>query len=229
MLGMYKPTRQKAALYNIARLLWGSVGDKFHLLYYAGRHETWDKTRWLGTKVQKCPFDLWVYQEIIYEVQPDLIIETGTAEGGSAAFMASICELADHGRVVTIDKHPSERRPDHPRISYVTGSSTDSDVVTRIYHIASSASSVMVVLDSNHSKSHVLTEMRLYSELVTPGSYLIVEDTNLNGRPVKPDFGPGPGEAVDEFLVANGTFEVDRSREKFGMSFNPGGYLRRRT
>jgi cephalosporin hydroxylase len=85
----------------------------------------------------------------------------------------------------------------------------------------------MAVLDSNHHKEHVLSELRAYSRIVTVGQYLIVEDTNLNGRPVLPEYGPGPHEAVQEFLAEDRRFEVDRSREKFMMTFNPGGFLKR--
>ena len=85
----------------------------------------------------------------------------------------------------------------------------------------------MVILDSDHRKDHVVDELRLYSPLVTKGSYLIVEDTNINGRPVFPGFGPGPAEAVDDFLAATTAFERDLSRERFFVTFNPGGYLRR--
>ncbi len=86
----------------------------------------------------------------------------------------------------------------------------------------------MVILDSDHSRDHVLRELELYSPLVTPGCYLVVEDTNVNGHPVSPEFGPGPMEAVEAFLETTNDFEVDRSREKLLLTFNPSGYLRRR-
>ena len=85
----------------------------------------------------------------------------------------------------------------------------------------------MVILDSDHRKDNVLAELRAYSPLVQPGDYLIVEDTNVNGHPLVPDFGPGPMEAVDEFLATDDSFEIDPAREKFYMTFNPRGYLRR--
>jgi len=86
----------------------------------------------------------------------------------------------------------------------------------------------MVILDSDHSKGHVLSELKIYSKFVTKGSYIIVEDTNINNHPVFPDFGPGPMEAVEEFLKENKDFSVDRSREKFYLTFNPKGFLQKR-
>ncbi len=85
----------------------------------------------------------------------------------------------------------------------------------------------MVVLDSDHSKENVLNELRMYDALVTENSYLIVEDTNINGHPALPEFGSGPMEAVEEFLKENKTFDVDKNKEKFFLTFNPRGYLKR--
>jgi cephalosporin hydroxylase len=85
----------------------------------------------------------------------------------------------------------------------------------------------MVVLDSDHRKEHVLKELKLYSKFVAKGCYLVVEDTNLNGYPIRPDFGPGPMEAVQEFLRENNKFIIDREREKFFITFSPKGFLRR--
>jgi cephalosporin hydroxylase len=100
-------------------------------------------------------------------------------------------------------------------------------IVGHVSDLVGEDDSVLVILDSDHTKDHVLAEMRAYGPLVTRGSYLIVEDTNINGHPVLPDFGPGPWEAVEEFLQGNDQFQVDRSREKLLMTFNPMGYLRR--
>jgi cephalosporin hydroxylase len=89
------------------------------------------------------------------------------------------------------------------------------------------ADTVLVLLDSDHAKDHVLREIGVYGTLVTPGSYLVVEDTNVNGHPVEPEFGPGPMEAVEEFLRERRDFVVDETREKFYLTFNPRGYLRK--
>jgi cephalosporin hydroxylase len=114
------------------------------------------------------------------------------------------------------------------RLTYVVASSTDPQVVAQVAERARTAGTVLVVLDSDHSRDHVLAELRAYAPLVTPGSYLVVEDTNVNGHPVYEAFGPGPMEAVLDFLKERDDFEVDRSREKFLLTFNPGGWLRKR-
>ena len=202
-----------------------SLIDQFHMLYYGSREQTWGNTFWLGHHVLKCPLDLWTYQEILYDVQPDLIIETGTYRGGSALFLACISDLLRRGEVVTIDAARQDGRPQHRRITYLTGSSTSDEILRQVRRRARGKSTILVILDSGHGKDHVLAELQAYAPLVTPGSYLIVEDTNLNGHPVETHHGPGPAEAVAEFLEGDETFVRDESREKFILTFNPGGYL----
>jgi cephalosporin hydroxylase len=189
--------------------------------------QTWWNTRFLGAAILKCPLDLWVYQEIIHELRPDVIIETGTAFGGSALYMASICDLIGKGRVITIDITPQEKRPKHERITYLTGSSVASEMVERVRDAIGHEDTVMVILDSDHSRRHVLEEMRLYAPLITKGSYLIVEDTNVYGHPVRRSHGPGPMEAVESFLKESEQFAIDDTREKFYLTFNPRGYLKK--
>jgi cephalosporin hydroxylase len=198
---------------------------RFHDRYYGSR--VWMDTYWRGVPTQKCPLDLWVYQEIIWSTRPDLIVETGTAAGGSALYLASICDLQGHGRVITIDIEDRPDKPRHRRIEYVSGrSSVDPAVVAHVRRRASGGQ-VMVILDADHSRDHVLAELRAYAPMVTAAQYLIVEDTNINGHPVLPEFGPGPMEAVQAFMAENGDFEPDDQREKFMLTFNPGAYLRR--
>ena len=211
------------------RKLHGDVVERFTEVYYEGAlfGETRADTRWLGVRTDKCPLDLWIYQELLHELKPDLIVETGTAFGGSALYFASLCDLLGHGRVLTIDVQPQEGWPEHPRVEYFSGSSVAPKTLEHVRRAAESARTVLVVLDSDHRKEHVLEELRLYAPLVTPGSYIVVEDTILNGHPVSPDFGPGPMEAAVEFVRANPSFKADRRREKLYLTFNPKGYLRR--
>lgn len=208
-----------------------SVVEQFHKLYYDANlfGKTWRETYWMGAHVAKCPFDLWLYQEIIFSKRPDVIVECGTLHGGSAGYMASLCDLVGSGRIVTVDVRERSGRPVHDRITYLTGSSTDEEMVERIRQEIRSDDRVMVILDSDHRRDHVLAELRIYKDVVTPGQYLIVEDTNLNGHPVAPEFGPGPMEALEAFLEENDEFLQDREMgEKFYLTFNPGGYLLKR-
>jgi cephalosporin hydroxylase len=202
------------------------VTEAFHRLYYDTA--VWKDTYWLGTRTQKCPLDLWVYQEILHETRPELILETGTAHGGSALYLASVCDHLSRGEVVTVDISPIEGRPEHDRITYLTGSSTADEVVAEVERHVAGHERVLVILDSDHSRDHVLDELRIYSSWVTPGSYLIVEDTNVNGHPALPEHGPGPMEALEEFLAGTDEFEIDAAREKFFLTFNPRGFLRKR-
>ena len=166
----------------------------------------------------------------MYETRPDVVVETGTRLGGSSAYFASILDLLGKGRVITVDIVDYPDKPQHDRITYLTGSSTSLEIIERIRELISPDEKVMVFLDSDHSKAHVQRELELYSGLVTAGNYLIVEDTFLNGRPIfSPAVQPGPDpmEAVQEFLSENPNFVADRSREKYGLTFNPNGFLKR--
>lgn len=205
---------------------------EFNKIYYNDENNTWKSTQWLGIPVQKFPTDLWIYQELIYKLKPDLIIETGTLYGGSALYLATILDAVDHGRVISVDINDGpdrdKPRPRHQRLRYIKGSSTDEIVLLKLQEEATGLDTVLVILDSDHSKDHVLAEMISLKDLVTPGSYMIVEDTNINGHPVFPDFGPGPMEAVQEFLAKNNEFSVDKSLEKLMLTANPSGYLRKK-
>lgn len=184
---------------------------------------------WMGVTVVKHPIDLFVYQQIVFETQPDLIIETGTYAGGSALYLANVCELVDHGRVLSVDLKTDRPLPDHPRVEYLLGmSSTDPVVVS---HVAKRAAKkrCMVILDSAHNKRHVLDELNAYHGFVAKGCYLIVEDSNVDGYFLGAGDinGEGPAEAIREWQPTNKGFDVDRGREQMGFSQNPGGFLRR--
>lgn len=206
----------------------GSIVRQFHRLYYHSLHRTWKDTRYRGVTIWKCPLDLWLYQELLHALEPALIVETGTMFGGSAYFLGDLCDtLGLDTRITTIDVEEQADRPVHDRVTYVTASSTDPSVVADVYASAVPGRAVLVILDSDHSRDHVLAELRAYADLVTVGSYVVVEDTNVNGHPAFPEFGPGPMEAVDAFLAEDDRFVVDEGMEKFFMTFNPRGYLKK--
>ncbi|MGI0056055.1 MAG: cephalosporin hydroxylase family protein [Nitrosarchaeum sp.] len=215
---------------------WGSrMNERHHInkfckIYSEKREKDsriWQKTTWLGTSALKLPTDLWIYQEILYDVKPDLIIETGTMYGGSALFLATICDVIKKGSIVSIDINRKDSFPVHERIKYITGSSTDEKTVDQVKNMIKPNDKVMVILDSDHTKNHVLDELKIYSRLVSKDNYLIVEDTAINGHPVEPNFGDGPMEAVKEFLKTHDEFEIDKDKEKFLLTWNPNGYLKK--
>jgi cephalosporin hydroxylase len=198
----------------------------FHRAYYDAR-EVWQDSSWLGVTALKTPQDLWVYQEILVETRPDVIVETGTFRGGSALYLATVCDALDHGRIISVDLKLRDGLPSHPRIEYLGGSSIDAEVLREVRSRIGDRERVMVLLDSDHTREHVLGELRAYGPLVSEGCYLVVEDTNINGHPVFPYWGPGPMEALDAYLADGAPFAIESGREKFLLSFNPHGFLRR--
>ena len=205
--------------------------DNFHKLSYDNK--AWNSIRWLGVPALQNPNDAWIHQEIIVDVKPDFIIETGTAKGGSAALWATVLQQVNpDGRVITIDiKDESSEAKKLPivkqYVEFLIGSSTDPDIVSKVTKRVQGRK-VLIILDSDHSRDHVLAEMKAYAPLVSVGSYLIVQDTNVNGHPVYATFGPGPMEAVQEFLASNKQFESDANAERLMLTFHPKGYLKRR-
>jgi cephalosporin hydroxylase len=205
------------------RLDRASVARAHDVLY---RSDAWTRATWLGAQALKNPLDLWVYQEIIFETRPEVIVETGTYRGGSALFLASMCDLLGVGEVVSIDiEAVRDDYPRHPRIAYLGGrSSTDPDVVGEVGRRIDGRNA-LVILDSDHSQAHVEAELDVYAPFVPVGCYVIVEDSNI-GR-IRKDLLPGPFEAIERFLAGSNAFEIDPEREKFLITWNPSGYLRR--
>jgi cephalosporin hydroxylase len=188
----------------------------------------WRDTKWLGTNTQRAPTDLFVYQEIVARTRPDWIIETGTMTGGRALYLASICELLGTGRVLSIDVKQMDELPQHPRITYFEGRPHDPETIERVRNLVGKDPRGLVVLGSQpmtHLRAQA--EFKAYREFVGVGSYVVVENTIYNGHPVWPGHGPGPNEAAKRILAENGDFAADTSLERFGVTFNPGGYLKR--
>jgi cephalosporin hydroxylase len=197
---------------------------------------------WLGRPIIQYPQDIVAMQEIIWRVRPDLVIETGIAHGGSLVFYASMLSLlGNNGRVVGVDidirAHNRKEIESHPlsnRIDLLQGSSTDLQVIERIEGLVNAHSTVLVVLDSNHTYEHVATELRLYTPFVSVGSYCVVFDTIIEFVPsdTYPDrswgIGNNPMTAVKEFLNGNNEFVVDIEFDrKLLISVAPGGFLKR--
>ena len=186
--------------------------------------------KWMGFESFKSPLDLWIFQEIINEDNIDLIIETGTRAGGSALFYANIFDLKKNGRVISVDisnKKNKRTLPKHKRIKYIQGSSVSDNVIDIVKSNIKEAKNIMVTLDSDHAYGHVKREIDLYHHFVTKKKYLIVEDTHLTGHPIGKKEKKGPYEAVMEFIKKNKDFKIDKSKEKFLLTSNPNGYLKK--
>lgn len=183
----------------------------------------WAETHWLGKQVVKCPMDLWVYQEILVETKPDLIIETGTSGAGSAFFFASVMDQIGKGHIITVDTitYPHLCHP-HPRITYRVGDSIAPDMVADIRRFAKDYGPngrVMLSLDSLHTYPHVGAELAAYADLVTPGCYCVVEDVFYADGEGGGDPGWG-GMALYEFHAAHPEFKRDLTRERHLLTSN---------
>jgi cephalosporin hydroxylase len=191
------------------------------------RSLAWQTTTWLGRSVPQPPNDLFAYQEIIARTRPDWIVETGSGTGGRALFLASVCELLGHGRVLSIEGSADCERAEHPRITYLTGDPRHARTAREVRELVGSSAQTLVILGSQGNRQQMLAEFRHYSPLVPLGSYVVMEDTILNGHPVWPTFGAGPSEAVVHLTNAQSDFVPDPELERWGMTFNPHGFLKR--
>ena len=198
--------------------------------------DVWDNMWFQGIKIIKNPCDLWMMQQIMHEIKPDFVVETGTMRGGSALYWAhTLSGLGlENAKVLTVDvadetQEAAERPLWKKHVQFFHGSSTDPAIVTQIAQLVQ-GKTVLVVLDSDHTMKHVREELRLYSGLVSAGSYIVVEDTHYDSVPTHPERGPGPMAAVNAFLQEGGSelFEQDITREAMVMTFNPGGWLKRK-
>lgn len=195
---------------------------------------------WLGIPIIQLPEDILMMQELIYKIRPDVIIETGTAHGGSAIFYASILELLGKGHVISVDieiRHYNrlaiQSHPLSNRITLIEGSSVDDEVQNQLRKLVRPQDTVLVVLDSNHTYAHVLAEMELYSPFVTPGSYMVVFDGIMEALTDAPGGSvlwetDSPARAIDEFLNNHTEFTVDPYYNRLGATYCPNGFLKRK-
>jgi len=197
---------------------------------------------WMGRPLIQYPQDIIAMQEIVWDVKPDIIIETGIAHGGSLVFYASLLESIGNGDVLGIDidirlhnRKAIENHIMYKRIKMIEGSSIADDVIVQVKNFVRNKKRILVALDSNHVREHVLKELQLYSQFVTKNSYLVIFDTYLEDLPDGYDFGDrpwgkgnNPKTAVREFLKYNDDFVIDKTIDnKLLITVAPGGYLRR--
>jgi len=195
---------------------------------------------WLGRPIIQLPQDIIAIQEIIWQVKPDLILETGIAHGGSLIFSSSMLELIGHGKVIGIDidirshnKIAIKKHPLYNRIIMIEGSSIEKSTISKVKKLTKGKKKIIVILDSNHTHDHVLKELQFYSTFVKKGSYLIILDTVIEDLP-KNSFknrpwgkGNNPKTAVREFLKINKRFEIDKEFDnKLVITTAPEGYLK---
>jgi cephalosporin hydroxylase len=183
----------------------------------------------MGVRALKNPFDAWIYQEIIYEVKPDVIVEIGSAEGGSTLYFANLLDILRKGRVISVDIDRTKYKIKHKRIITVTGNSSSPGIISKVTKFCK-GKSVLIIHDADHSKNQVLNDLNNYSPLVSIDSYFIVEDSIVDLFKPGVDFGDyreGPLAAVEEFLDKNNNFVADAKRERYILTYNPMGFLKR--
>jgi cephalosporin hydroxylase len=188
-----------------------------------------DKCHWMGVKAFKNPFDSWIYQEIIYGVKPDIIVEIGSAHGGSTLYLANLLDIIGKGQVISIDIDRTNYNVKHDRIIEVTGDSSAPETFEKVSRLCQ-GKATLIFHDGEHSKEHVLKDLNAYSRLVSKGSYFIVEDGIVDL--FKPGDGigtyvEGPLAAVEIFMENNPDFIVDAERERYILTYNPKGFLKR--
>ena len=197
------------------------------------------ETSWMGIPIIQLPEDVLMMQELVWKVRPDVIVECGVAHGGAALFYASLMELIGKGTVVGVDieirKYNRVAIQSHSmshRVHLIEGSSTDPEIVAQVRNYTKHAKTVMVILDSNHSKDYVAKEIEAYKELVTPGSYLVVMDGAQayvadipNGKPEWSE--DNPLAAINDFMLGNKEFVIDEFYTRLLVTANPKGFLRK--
>lgn len=186
----------------------------------------WRGTTWLGHRVARSPSDLLAYQQMIADGLPDWVVETGTGDGGRALYLASICELAGRGHVLSIGTGSTDELPQHPRLTYIEGDPLDGEIVAQVRETVGEHANALAVFGVDKARN-LVDAFSLYSSLVPIDSWVVLEDTIMNGHPVWPGMGPGPAEAVAMITHNHPEFVPDPALARLGVTFNPGGYLKR--
>jgi cephalosporin hydroxylase len=183
----------------------------------------WKETTWLGEAVPAAPTDLVVYQELLSRVRPDWVVITSGGGAGIASFVASICDLLDHGRVLVVGDDGARS---HPRVERVGGRPAD-DATRQAVAERVGDGSALVILGGPKHRDHTIGEFKAYAPLVPVGSYVVVEQSVVNGAPVWPGFGPGPQEAIRLLKQDHPEFMSDLEVQRYALTLNANGFLKR--
>jgi cephalosporin hydroxylase len=203
----------------------GDLLQRYHDLWYESGH-TWHYTHFLGVGMMKCPNDIWMYQDLMTKLRPQIVIETGTYQGGSALWFAFLMDMLriEGGKVLTIDIKDYRKTwmVEHPRITFLDGNSVEPEIVDYVMQSWPDGPA-LVVLDSDHSADHVYNELSVYAPLLRVGDWLVVEDTNIGWEGE-----PGARGGVQRYMDEHpGEFVQDILSERYLLTMNPGGWMQR--
>lgn len=203
------------------------VLQRYHEVWYNAPH-TWHYTQYLGVGLMKCPNDLWIYQDIMTRFKPTVVIETGTYQGGSALWLATLSDAMGFDcRVFTIDIEDF-RRCAHPKITFIRGDSRDAGIAADLRALLTDDDRLLVVLDADHSEAHVRRELDLYAPMTKVGDWLVVEDTNIGWSDGRGHGDRGAAGGLADYLEAHpGEFRQDALSERYLLTMNPGGWMQR--
>ena len=234
-----KPLLDKIFRFNLKKLstrpLRRKTYDKKHdmtlrewLIYHQDKI-VFNHVKWMGIPTQKHVLDAWIYQEILYETQPDVIIEIGSRYGGSTKYFANLMDLIEKGEVISIDMDRSVYELEHNRVKTLTGNSSDPNILSEVEELCKNKA-VMVIQDGDHRKKQVLEDLENYSKFVSLNSYFIIEDGIVDLYHHGDGLGfeeKGPLAAIEYFLKQNPHFVIDSSCERYLLTYNPKGFLKR--
>ncbi|MCD6581329.1 MAG: class I SAM-dependent methyltransferase [Desulfuromusa sp.] len=200
-------------------------------LNYHYKNVLFEQVEWMGIPTWKNVLDLWIYQELLFKVRPDIVVEMGSYKGGSTLYLANLLDIIGRGRIVSVDIDHSNFAVSHARITTKTGSTQDQEVIDHIRSVCKDAR-VMIIHDADHRENMVLKDLSTYADLVSKDSYFIVEDGVVDLFSRQSVIGgclgePGPLSAIREFLENDRRFVVDTDCEKYLLTYNPRGYLKK--
>lgn len=187
-----------------------------------------NKVSWMGVPTQKLVLDVWIYQELLWKIKPEVVIEIGSFKGGATLYLAHLLDIIGQGTIISVDISREHYQVSHDRIITITGDSNAPETVAKVTELAQ-GKSTLIIHDGDHRRDPVLKDLVAYSPLVSLGSYFIVEDgvVDILGSEIDWHHANGPVAAVEAFLDENNHFIIDETCERYTLTYNPKGYLKR--